>query len=107
MIPVMSHTSSRNIVQVVISGPLRKVFDYRMPETHDNYHVGCRVLIPFGPKQRVAQNAASAEAKTKISGFPDPDKDYQYYLNRYENEPSYQDWFHNTFPGLTVYEAVC
>ena len=53
MIPVMSHTSSRNIVQVVISGPLRKLFDYRMPETRDNYHVGCRVLIPFGPKQRV------------------------------------------------------
>ena len=49
----------------------------------------------------------SAEAKTNVDGFPDPDKDYQYYLNRYDNEPSYQDWFHKTFPGLTVYEAVC
>jgi len=44
---------------------------------------------------------------TKVSGFPDPDKDYQYYLDRYDNEPSYQDWFHSTFPGLTIYEAVC
>ena len=44
---------------------------------------------------------------TKISGFPDPDKDYQYYIDRYDNEPSYQDWFQSTFPGLTVYEAVC
>ena len=44
---------------------------------------------------------------TKVAGFPDPEKDYQYYINRYDNEPSYQDWFHDTFPGLTVYEVVC
>jgi len=44
---------------------------------------------------------------TKVAGFPDPDKDYQYYIDRYDNEPSYQDWFQSTFPGLTVYEAVC
>ena len=49
----------------------------------------------------------SAESKIKIAGFPDPEKDYQYYINRYDNEPSYQDWFHDTFPGLTVYEVVC
>jgi len=49
----------------------------------------------------------SAEAKTKVDGFPDPEKNYQYYIDRYNNEPAYQDWFHETFPELTVYEAVC
>ena len=51
--------------------------------------------------------AAQLVQTTKVAGFPDPEKDYEYYINRYNNEPSYQDWFHNTFPGLTVYEAVC
>ena len=53
------------------------------------------------------ETAKQLVKSTKIAGFPDPDKDYQYYLNRYDNEPSYQDWFHNTFPGLTMDEAVC
>ena len=44
---------------------------------------------------------------TKVDGFPDPEKNYQYYLDRYNNEPAWQDWFHSTFPELTVYEAVC
>ena len=53
------------------------------------------------------ETAKELVKSTKIAGFPDPDKDYQYYINRYDNEPSYQEWFHTTFPGLTVYEAVC
>ena len=60
-----------------------------------------------------AMNVATCETTkqlvktTKVDGFPDPEKNYQYYLDRYNNEPAYQDWFHETFPELTVYEAVC
>ena len=53
------------------------------------------------------ETAKQLVKSTKVAGFPDPDKDYQYYIDRYDNEPSYQDWFQSTFPGLTVYEAVC
>jgi len=63
--------------------------------------------FPGQTVEEVLAVPTSAEAKTKISGFPDPDKDYQYYIDRYNNEASYQDWFQSTFPGLTVYEAVC
>ena len=44
---------------------------------------------------------------TKITGFPDPEKDLQYYLDRYNNEPNYKDWFDRNFPGQTIEEVVC
>ena len=47
------------------------------------------------------------DKETKIPGFPDPEKDLQHYLDRYDNEPKYQEWIDKNFPGLTVREAVC
>ena len=47
------------------------------------------------------------DKETKIPGFPDPEKDLQHYLDRYDNEPKYQEWFDKNFPGQTVREAVC
>ena len=52
----------------------------------------------------VKQKSASS---TIIPGFPDPEKDLQHYLDRYNNEPSYADWFDRNFPGQTIQEAVC
>jgi len=46
-------------------------------------------------------------SSTIIPGFPDPEKDLQHYLDRYNNEPSYADWFDRNFPGQTIQEAVC
>ena len=45
--------------------------------------------------------------KSKIPGFPNPEKDLQYYLDRYNNEPNYKDWFDRNFPGQTIQEVVC
>ena len=54
------------------------------------------VLVPqFGDKETV------------IPDFPDPEKDLQHYLDRYDNEPKYKEWFDKNFPGQTVREAVC
>ena len=44
---------------------------------------------------------------TKIPGFPDPEKDLQYYLDRYSNEPNYKDWFDRNFPDQTIQGVVC
>ena len=46
-------------------------------------------------------------SSTKIPGFPDPEKDLQHYLDRYDNEPKYKEWFDKNFSGQTVREAVC
>ena len=47
------------------------------------------------------------DKETIIPGFPDSEKDLQHYLDRYDNEPNYKDWFDRNFPGQTVREAVC
>jgi len=47
------------------------------------------------------------ESDTAIPGFPDPEKDLQHYLDRYNNEPKYKEWFDKNFPGQTVRDTVC
>jgi hypothetical protein len=47
------------------------------------------------------------DKEVKIPGFPDPEKDLQHYLDRYDNEPKYKEWFDKNLPGQTVREAVC
>lgn len=44
--------------------------------------------------------------KTKIPGFPDLSKSPNHYLERYENESSYQDWFDSQFPDLSIQKVV-
>ena len=47
------------------------------------------------------------DKETIIPGFPDPEKDLQHYLDRYDNEPNYKKWFDKNFQGQTIREAVC
>ncbi|NDB88841.1 MAG: hypothetical protein EB164_08020 [Thaumarchaeota archaeon] len=44
--------------------------------------------------------------KTNIPGFPDPTKDPQSYIDRYNNEPDYKAWFDKNFPDDTIYDVV-
>ncbi len=48
----------------------------------------------------------SGPKKTHIPGFPDPTKDPQYYIDRYNNEPKYKEWFDKNFPDDTIYAIV-
>ena len=41
-----------------------------------------------------------------IASFVDPTKDPQSYVNRYNNEPKYKEWFDKTYPDMTIYDAV-
>ncbi|MGI9567708.1 MAG: SHOCT domain-containing protein [Nitrosopumilus sp.] len=38
--------------------------------------------------------------------FVDPNKDVQYYIDRYYNEPAYKSWFERNYPGITIEQAV-
>ena len=38
--------------------------------------------------------------------FVDPEKDPQSYVDRYENEEKYRDWFDSNYPDYTIEEAV-
>ena len=46
------------------------------------------------------------EPISKIASFVDPTKDPQYYIDRYNNELAYKEWFDANFPNITIYDAV-
>jgi hypothetical protein len=41
-----------------------------------------------------------------ISKFIDPNVDPQYYIDRYNNELTYKQWFDTNYPDITIHEAV-
>jgi len=42
----------------------------------------------------------------KIANFIDHSKTPQYYLDRYNNEPKYKEWFDENYAGITINDAV-
>jgi hypothetical protein len=44
--------------------------------------------------------------KMRISGFPSLDISPQYYIDRYNNEPSYKSWFDSQFPDYVIQDVV-
>jgi len=63
---------------------------------------------PEKDTQSVEQELSSEpnSESTKIAAFVDPEKDPQYYLDRYYNEPDYKAWFDKNYPNVTIEEAV-
>ncbi len=58
-------------------------------------------------KRITCQDEVMLVSSTKVPNFPGPGKDLQHYLDRYDNEPKYKEWFDKNFPGQTINEAVC
>jgi len=46
------------------------------------------------------------ESEKPILSFIDTTLDPQYYIDRYNNESTYKEWFDENFPDYTIYEAV-
>jgi len=46
------------------------------------------------------------EPPKKLAPFVDSKQDPQYYIDRYNNESTYKEWFDDNFPDQTIYEAV-
>ena len=44
--------------------------------------------------------------KLRIPNFPALDKSPQYYINRYNTEPSYKTWFDSQFPNESIYNIL-
>ncbi len=48
-----------------------------------------------------------AKEKPKLAGFVDPKKGAQHYIDRYNKEKKFKDWFHKNYPRYSsIYEAV-
>ncbi len=66
--------------------------------------------IPAKPKKTPTKEqkpkAPAKEEKPKLASFVDPSKGAQHYIDRYNKETKYKEWFHRNFPNMTIEEAV-
>jgi hypothetical protein len=81
--------SQSNEVSVMIAAPTKPTTPTVPKETE---------TPPEEPEQEKPQ--------THIPGFPDPARDPQYYVDRYNNEPEFMAWFDKNFPGESIYDVV-
>ena len=58
------------------------------------------------PKAEPKPKEPEPEKESKLPSFVDPNRDPQYYIDRYSNEESYKVWFDRNYPEITIYEAV-
>jgi len=83
-------------------------FDYSL----DGSPVSPSVSNLQGSSQGTATKASSKttesepEPISKIASFVDPTKDPQHYIDRYNNELAYKEWFDSNYPNITIDEAV-
>ena len=61
--------------------------------------------IPNSDDSKNIKNELNTQSKN-LATFVDPNKDTQYYLDRYYNEPEYKAWFDRNYPDYTIEEAV-
>ncbi len=54
----------------------------------------------------LSKTIEETQQMANISQFIDPDQDPQYYIDRYNSESAYKEWFDTNFPEQTIYEAV-
>jgi len=63
-----------------------------------------KVVEKVKPKEKPKKT--TSKEKPKIPSFVDPKKDPQHYINRYNKEKKYKEWFDKNYPNLTIEEAV-
>jgi len=109
-----TYNATAFIINMTVGSPTS--FDYTLskipnsiPETETNNE---QVIVsePLGPS--ISSNIESEinnvenSSESKLADFVDPTKDPQYYIDRYNNEVVYKEWFDNNYPNLTIEEAV-
>jgi len=71
-------------------------------------------LVSMHPALSTTNSASSLDTpsityqytSTHIKNFPDETKSPQHYLDRYNNEESYKEWFDSQFPNNTIHEIL-
>ncbi len=61
---------------------------------------------PEPPKTEEPEPVPPEKPKTVIPGFPDPTKDPQTYVDRYNTDFAFKVWFNKYFPGESIYDVV-
>ena len=85
-------------IKISYGGNLEKTFSYKKSDMNSKDDASINAdnsneLFTENPKMR-------------IPGFPSLDHSPQYYIDRYNNEPSYKSWFDSQFPAKSLYDIL-
>ena len=97
---------------------LRSDFGSSLSDCDNNYRVCNELFIniiapapatpaPATPAPATPAPATPAPESTGIASFVDQSKDPQHYIDRYNNEPTYKEWFDENYSQYSsIYQAV-
>ena len=89
-------------IKVSYGGNLEKTFSYQKSSMNSDDDVSTNDDNSLDDSNELfAENP-----KIRISDFPSLDRSPQYYIDRYNNEPSYKSWFDSQFPEKSIYDIL-
>ncbi len=98
------------------TGLLANTYSYRvyainsagtsMPSNSVSVTVAAPVTPTIPEEPEIPEEPVQEKPETHIPGFPDPAKDPQYYVDRYNNDPAFTAWFDRNFPDESIYDVV-
>ena len=83
--------------------------DYKawFDSTFPGYTIEEAISLAYPQPEAEPEPEPEPKAEPKpILDFVDPNKDPQYYIDRYNNQAVYKQWFDSTYPDYTIEEAV-
>ena len=81
-------------------------FQFKTQVTSDSSSETSNPATTIEPTTEPESQSEEEPKKKSVLGFVDPNKDPQYYIDRYYNEPNYKEWFDRNYPDYTIEEAV-
>ena len=123
--PSIADSNGNFLVSIRIGGPLWSSFgDYFVQSTSEN--TSKEITIEYAdsftsestpepestpdptpePEVTLEPKLIFKTLKFKIPNFPSFDKSPQYYIDRYNSEPTYKEWFDSNFPNTSIYNIL-
>jgi len=76
-------------------------------KAYDEPIIKAEPTVVAEPEIKAEPTVMAEESKSTLASFVDETKDPQSYVDRYNNEESYQEWFDDNYPQYSsIYEAV-
>ncbi len=93
-------------IKITYDGSMEKSIEYKKLSTTTNPSTTNPSPTNPSPSTEPPSTELTTPTPKPILGFVDPEKDPHYYIDRYNNEAIYKEWFDKNYPGYTIKEAV-
>ena len=93
-------------IKITYDGSMEKSIEYKKLSTTTNPPTTNPLTTNLPTTNPPPPTELTTPTPKPIPSFVDPEKDPHYYIDRYNNEAIYKEWFDENYPGYTIKEAV-